>query len=161
MPQFRTTRRIGHSAENMFDLVADVQRYPEFVPFCEALLVRGRKREGEQDVLVAEMTVGYKLLRERFISKVMLDRAALQVRAENVDGPFRALENRWEFRPHPAGGCEIRFSIAYEFRSRTLALLMGALFDRAFRTFADAFVARADHVYGRSPSTPRSEQAAH
>ena len=159
MPQFRTTRRLAHSAEDMFDLVADVERYPEFVPFCEQLTVRGRRREGEREILVAEMAVGYRLLRERFTSEVILDRQALRIRADYLDGPFRALENSWEFRPQPGGGCEISFSIAYEFRSRTLALVMGALFDRVFRTFADAFAARADQVYGRQRRA--SEQGPH
>jgi coenzyme Q-binding protein COQ10 len=151
MPEFRTTRRLGHSAGEMFDLVADVERYPEFVPFCEILLVRGRRKDGEREVLVADMTVGYKLLRETFTSKVTLDRPALSIRADYLDGPFRALENSWNFEPLPAGGCEISFCIQYEFRSRALALLMGAMFERVFRTFAGAFEARADQVYGKKP----------
>ena len=148
MPEFRTKRRLAHSATEMFDLVAAVERYPEFVPFCEALLVRGRRMEGEREVLVADMTVGYKLLRETFTSKVTLDRPALSIRADYLDGPFRALENSWSFEPLPDGGCEISFCIQYEFRSRALALLMGAMFVRVFRTFADAFQARADQLYG-------------
>lgn len=150
MPAFRTTRRLAHSAEAMFDLVADVDRYPEFVPFCESLEVRGRRREGDREVLVADMSVGYKLLRESFTSKVTLDRQVLEIRADYLDGPFRALENSWTFKPLPEGGCEISFCIEYEFRSRTLALLMGAMFDRVFRTFAGAFEARANEIYGKA-----------
>ncbi len=150
MPEFRTTRRVGHSAEEMFALVAEVERYPEFVPFCETLQVRGRRSEGEKTVLVADMTVGYKLLRETFTSKVTLDRPALEIRADYLDGPFRALENSWTFTPLPEGGSTISFCIQYEFRSRALALLMGAMFDRVFRTFADAFEKRADQVYGKA-----------
>jgi coenzyme Q-binding protein COQ10 len=150
MPEFRTTRRVAHSAEEMFDLVAEVERYPEFVPFCEMLVVRGRRKDGHKDVLVADMTVGYKLVRETFTSKVTLDRPALTIRADYLDGPFRALENSWHFTPAETG-CEISFCIEYEFRSRTLALLMGAMFDRVFRTFADAFERRADQIYTRSP----------
>jgi coenzyme Q-binding protein COQ10 len=140
---------VAHSAEAMFDLVADVERYPEFVPFCEMLQVRGRRKEGEREVLVADMSVGYKLLRETFTSKVTLDREALEIRADYLDGPFRALENSWHFRPLPDGGSEISFCIEYEFRSRTLAMLMGAMFDRVFRTFAGAFEGRADQLYGK------------
>ena len=151
MPDFRTTRRVAHSAEAMFDLVADVEKYPEFVPFCEMLQVRGRRMEGEREVLVADMSVGYKLVRETFTSKVTLDRPALEIRADYLDGPFRSLENSWRFKPLPEGDCEISFCIVYEFRSRTLALLMGAMFDRVFRTFADAFEARADRIYGKKP----------
>ena len=140
----------------MFDLVADVDRYPEFVPFCETLEVRGRRKEGDREVLVADMSVGYKLLRESFTSKVTLDRQALEIRADYLDGPFRALENSWNFKPLPDGGSEISFCIEYEFRSRTLALLMGAMFDRVFRTFAGAFEARADQIYGRATAAPPS-----
>ena len=95
------------------------------------------------------MTIGYKLVRETFTSKVTLDREALEIRADYLDGPFRFMENRWTFRPLDDGGSEINFAIAYEFKSRTLALLMGAVFDRAFRRFAQAFEARADKVYGK------------
>jgi coenzyme Q-binding protein COQ10 len=153
MPEFRTTRRIAHSAEQMFALVAEVERYPEFVPFCERLDVRGRRKEGEKEVLVVDMSVGYKLVRESFTSKVTLDRPALEVRADYLDGPFRALENSWTFEPLPDGGCEVSFCIRYEFKSRALALLMGAMFDRVFRTFADAFEKRADQVYGKRAAT--------
>jgi coenzyme Q-binding protein COQ10 len=149
MPQFSTTRRVRHSAKQMFDLVADVERYPEFVPFCERLTVRKRQSEGECDVLVADMTIGYRLVRETFTSKVTLDRDALEIRADYLDGPFRFMENSWTFRPVEKGGSEIGFHIAYEFKSRALALLMGAVFDRVFRTFAHAFEMRADKVYGR------------
>ncbi|HWT29756.1 MAG TPA: type II toxin-antitoxin system RatA family toxin [Propylenella sp.] len=150
MPEFRTTRRLAHPAERMFDLVADVERYPEFVPFCEMLQVRGRRKDGEREVLVADMSVGYKLVRETFTSKVTLDRPVLEIRADYLDGPFRALENSWHFTPLPDGGSEISFCIQYEFRSRTLAVLMGAMFDRVFRTFADAFEGRADQIYGKA-----------
>ncbi len=150
MPEFRTTRRVEHSAEEMFALVADVERYPEFVPFCERLTVRGRRSEGGREVLVADMTVGYKLVRETFTSKVTLDREALEIRADYLDGPFRTMENGWIFKPLEGSGSEISFSIAYEFKSRALALLMGAVFERAFRRFAQAFEVRADKVYGKS-----------
>lgn len=132
----------------MFALVADVERYPEFVPFCERLDVRARRADGDTHVLVVDMSVGYRLLRESFTSKVTLDRPALAVRADYLDGPFRALENSWSFKAQADGGCEVDFCISYEFKSRTLALLMGAMFDRVFRTFADAFERRADQIYG-------------
>jgi coenzyme Q-binding protein COQ10 len=150
MPEFRTTRRVAHSAEDMFRLVADVERYPEFVPFCERLTVRGRKREGEREVLVADMAIGYRMVRETFTSKVTIDRPSLTIRAHYLDGPFRFMENAWTFKPLEDGGSEISFAIAYEFKSRTLALLVGAVFDRVFRTFASAFEARADEVYGKA-----------
>ena len=156
MPHFETRHVVPHTARQMFDLVADVEKYPEFVPFCERLEVRARKREGEREVLIASMAVGYKLLRESFTSKVTLDRPALAIRADYLDGPFRSMENRWAFTPRDATSSEIFFCIHYEFRSRMLDALMGRMFDRVFRHFARAFEARADAVYG----TPAGAQAA-
>lgn len=149
MPEFQATRRVAHTAEEMFALVADVTRYPEFVPFCERLTVRGRRSEDGRDVLVADMTIGYKLVRETFTSKVTLDKEALEIKADYIAGPFRSMENRWTFRDVGDGASEVHFEIAYEFRSRALAVLMGAVFDRAFRTFVQAFETRAEKVYGR------------
>jgi coenzyme Q-binding protein COQ10 len=133
----------------MFDLVADVDKYPLFLPLCEGLSVR-RRMPGDEgtEVLVADMTVGYKAITETFTSRVSLDRAKLKILVEYIDGPFRQLENRWSFR-EDAGGCMVEFYITYEFRSRTLGVLMGAMFERAFRRFAEAFEQRADLVYGR------------
>jgi coenzyme Q-binding protein COQ10 len=150
MPSFRITRAVRHSPEQMYDLVADVERYPEFLPLCESLRVLRRQDgpgEGTQ-VLVAEMGVGYKAIRERFTTRVSLDRLGLRITAEYIDGPFRHLENRWAFKPGPNGGCNVEFFITYEFKSFALGLLMGKMFDRAFRKFTDAFESRADRVYG-------------
>ncbi len=149
MPAFSTKRRIAHSAEQMFDLVADVERYPEFVPFCERLTVRKRQEEEGRVIAIADMTIGYRLVRETFTSKVTFDRQAMDIRADYLAGPFRTMENHWTFAPLENGGCEISFHIAYEFRSRTLAMLMGAVFDRAFRKFVHAFETRADRLYGK------------
>ncbi|MFO1151292.1 MAG: type II toxin-antitoxin system RatA family toxin [Alsobacter sp.] len=153
MPTFRTSRRVRHSAAHMFDLVADVERYPEFLPLCEALKVRRRSTDEEgREVLVADMTVGYRAIQETFTSRVTLDRAASKILVEYINGPFRQLENRWTFKDDEAGGgSTIEFYIAYEFRSRTLGLLMGAMFDKAFRKFAEAFEERANRVYGLAP----------
>jgi len=151
MPQFKTTRRVRHAATDMFDLVADVERYPEFVPLCESLKVRRRAASGEGvEILTARMTVAYKMLHETFTSQVTLDRPRLQILVEYLDGPFSHLDNRWHFRPRPDGGSEVEFFIAYEFRSRTLGFVMGAVFDTAFRRFAEAFERRADEVFGRA-----------
>jgi len=152
MPSFRITRTVRHSPEQMYALVADVERYPEFLPLCEALRVL-RRQEGADgtEVLVAEMAVGYKAIRERFTTRVTLDRANLKITAEYIDGPFRHLENRWTFKPASSGrGCDVDFFITYEFKSFALGLLMGKMFDRAFRKFTDAFESRAAQVYGAS-----------
>jgi coenzyme Q-binding protein COQ10 len=140
---------VRHKAADMFDLVADVERYPEFVPLCEKLVVRKREAlDGERSVLVAEMTVAYKVFRETFASKVTLDRPKLEILVEYLDGPFRSLENRWHFKEVGDRECEVEFFIEYEFRSRTLGLLMGGVFEAAFRRFAEAFEQRADKLYG-------------
>jgi coenzyme Q-binding protein COQ10 len=134
----------------MFDLVADVEHYPEFVPLCSALKVRQRTQAGEGvETIVADMTVSFKLVRESFRSRVTLDKPKLQILVEYLQGPFSHMQNRWTFKPLSEHSCEIEFFIDYEFRSRMLGLLMGSMFDAAFRRFATAFEARADQVYGR------------
>jgi len=151
MPQFTTKRAVRHAAAEMFDLVADVEHYPEFVPLCRALRVRKRLPQPDGvEVLVADMTVAYKLVRESFTSRVTLDRPHLQVLVEYLEGPFSRMENRWTFSPTGEGTCEVRFFISYEFKSRALGLLIGGMFDLAFRRFAAAFERRADEVYGRN-----------
>lgn len=160
MPRFRTIRRVHHSAADMFALVADMDSYPQFVPLCTALRVLKRdSREDGTEVALAEMEIGYAAIRERFTTRVALDPARNEILVEYVDGPFRHLRNRWRFRdmeePLPQDGqaparrSEVEFFIDYEFRSRTLGALMGAVFDDAFRKFAAAFETRADKVYGR------------
>ena len=152
MPELSTTRRVQHAAAEMFDLVADVERYPEFVPLCRSLTVRERKQEGGKDIIVANMTVAYKLVRQTFTSRVTLDRANLQILVQYLDGPFRQLNNTWKFRSVETHACDVEFFIAYEFQSRTLGMLMGAMFDTAFRRFAGAFERRADEIYGTQPA---------
>jgi coenzyme Q-binding protein COQ10 len=150
MPQFSSKRRVNHSASEMFDLVADVERYPEFVPLCSRLKVRQRmpKPDGTE-VLVADMTVSFKLVKESFTSRVTLDRANLKILVEYLQGPFSNLENRWTFEPTSETACDVGFFLSYEFKSRMLALLMGSMFDAAFARFSAAFEKRADAVYGR------------
>ena len=167
MPQFSTRRRVGHPADDMFDLVADIERYPEFVPLCRAMRVMRRTQLADREIVVAEMQVAYKLIKESFTSRVTLIRGERTILVEYLDGPFRRMENRWTFRPLDGAGeeggsgaaagapaaanppaCEVEFFISYEFRSRTLGLVMGAVFDAAFRRFASAFESRADVVFG-------------
>jgi coenzyme Q-binding protein COQ10 len=134
----------------MYNLVADVERYPEFVPLCRALKVRRRIPEPEGvEVLVADMTVAYKFIHETFTSRVTLDRPNLHILVEYLEGPFSWLENRWSFHATGERTCEIEFFISYEFKSRALALVVGTMFDAAFRRFAAAFERRADLVYGK------------
>jgi coenzyme Q-binding protein COQ10 len=149
MPQFSTKRRVQHSAADMFDLVADIERYPEFVPMCSAMRVRSRTDKGESvTVLIAAMTVAYKMIHQTFTSRATLDKPNLKILVEYLDGPFSRMQNRWEFHATGEDACEVEFFIDYEFRSRTLAMMMGALFDTVFRRMAQAFEQRADKVYG-------------
>jgi coenzyme Q-binding protein COQ10 len=159
MPSFRTTHHVPFTPSQMFALVADVERYPEFLPLCEALVVRSRGREGDTQVLIADMTAGYGAIRETFTSKVTVDAAGLTVRAQGTAdsaGPFSRLDNRWEFRAGASGGCEVDFFIAYDFRSRMLQMLVGALFERAFRRYTRAFEERAHAIYGAEPNAARA-----
>jgi len=151
MPRFSTKRRVRHPATDMFDLVADVEKYPEFVPLCAGMRVRSSADKGDGvTVMVAEMTVAYKLIRQTFTSRATLDKPKLTILVEYLDGPFSHMQNRWNFRPTGEHSCEVEFFIDYQFRSRSLALLMGAMFDTAFHRFAAAFEKRADEVYGRA-----------
>jgi coenzyme Q-binding protein COQ10 len=149
VPSFRSERRVHHRAEQMFDLVADVERYPEFVPLCTALRVRSRKPgDGGREILIADMSVGYKMIRERFTSRVALDKPRLRVVVEYIDGPFSRMENIWTFRDElDAKRSLVTFFIDYEFRSRILGSVMGSMFDAAFRKFSEAFERRADAIY--------------
>ena len=148
MPRFSTTRRVRHSASDMFDLVADIEHYPEFVPLCRSTRVSGRAAAGEGiETLRSEMTVAYKMIHETFVTKVTLDKPRLRIDVRYLDGPFSHLENRWTFQPLGEDACEVAFFISYEFSSRVLARVMRAVFDAAFRRFADAFERRADVVF--------------
>ncbi|MFM9848207.1 MAG: type II toxin-antitoxin system RatA family toxin [Hyphomicrobiaceae bacterium] len=151
MPTFRTRRSVPFTPRQMFDLVADVERYPEFVPLCEGLRVKERSRVSGHEVLLAEMDVGYGALRETFGSKVTLDAETPCVMVEYLDGPFQYLDNRWVFEPSP-DGCDVDFYISYELKSLMLQLMVGAVFERAFRRFSEAFERRAQQIYG----APRS-----
>ncbi len=146
MPKFENHRPVKHSAEDMFALVADVEKYPQFLPLCDALTVRSRKERDGKTLLLADMTVGYKAIRETFTTQVLLNPAELTIDVKYIEGPFKYLDNRWLFKPAPQG-CVVDFYIDYEFKSRILGAVMGSMFDRAFRMFAEAFEQRADKIY--------------
>src|ERR1700749_4667638 len=113
MPQFSSKRRVRHSAPKMFDLVADVERYPEFVPLCKSLKIRQRTPNPDgTEIVIADMTVSFKLVREAFTSRVTLDRANLKILVEYLQGPFSKMENRWTFEPRDGdGSCDVGFFI--------------------------------------------------
>ena len=150
MPQYTSRRRVRHSASDMFDLVADMQKYPQFVPLCTDLRIRSRSEKAPGvSVVVASMTVAYKMIQQTFVTRDTLDKPNLKIMVEYLDGPFSRLRNVWSFHPTGENACEVEFYIDYEFKSRMLAMVMGAMFDTAFRKFATAFEARADRIYGR------------
>ena len=147
MPRFQSTREVSFTPQQMFDLVADVEAYPQFLPLCEDLRIRRKVQSTEGlDVLVADMAVGYKAIHETFTTRVTLDPAQHQILVTYLEGPFSHLDNRWKFLPSDKG-CKVDFYIDYEFRNRMLGVLMGAMFDKAFRKFSEAFEARAALIY--------------
>ncbi|WP_379546743.1 type II toxin-antitoxin system RatA family toxin [Qipengyuania sp. DSG2-2] len=151
MPGIRETRDLPYSCEQMFDLVADVGRYREFLPWVIATRVRS---ENETE-MVADMVVGFKAIRESFTSRVEKDRPNF-LRVHYVDGPLRDLDNTWGFEPLPAGGCRIDFCVEFTFKNRVFERLAGQYFDRAFRRMVEAFETRANALYGSSNSSAQS-----
>ena len=144
MPGSRETRRLPYSCEQMFDLVADVGRYGEFLPW----VVATRVRSDSEHEMTAGMLVGFKAIREKFTSRVTKDRPN-RIDVHYLDGPLRDLDNSWVFRPTEDGGCEIDFCVQFTFRNSVFEALAGQYFDRAFRKMVEAFEKRADELYGR------------
>ncbi|MBV9331350.1 MAG: type II toxin-antitoxin system RatA family toxin [Alphaproteobacteria bacterium] len=135
----------------MYRIVADIERYPEFLPWVVALRVKSSDRVRERQVLLAEMAVGYGGLRERYTSRVVLDPQLRTIDVVQTDGPFRSLENHWKFESE-AGGCRVHFSIAFEFRSRILGAVASRAFERVMLKMTDAFEARARALSSFPPS---------
>ncbi|RPF70252.1 type II toxin-antitoxin system RatA family toxin [Aurantiacibacter spongiae] len=151
MPSIREKQRLPYTCEQMFDLVADVDKYPEFLPW----VVATRVRHDSETAMTADMLVGFKAIREKFTSKVEKDRPrAINVRY--VDGPLRDLDNNWTFTELPEGGCEIDFCVDFAFKSKMFEALAGQYIDRAFRKMVTAFEKRADELYGNSSSSAQS-----
>jgi coenzyme Q-binding protein COQ10 len=143
MPTHAEHRYLPYSPGQLFDLVADIESYPEFLPWC--LACRVRKREGH--VVTADLVIGFKMLRERFTSRVTLDRPG-RIDVTYIDGPLRYLNNHWIFEPAPDGGCVIDFYVDFEFHSRLLQRMIGVLFHEAVARMVSAFDRRAHAVYG-------------
>jgi coenzyme Q-binding protein COQ10 len=152
MPSFSTQRHVLFSAEQMFALVADIEKYPDFLPLCTGLTVLSRRQTDAGEELTARMSIGYKSIAETFTTRVVIDKSDRRIDVSYLDGPFKHLENRWKFLDDPSGSM-VDFFIDYEFRSKLLGALMGAMFDQAFRHFTHAFEERAAQVYGAAPKT--------
>lgn len=151
MRRIHETRRLPYSPAQMFDLVADVARYPEFLPW----VVATRIRSDDGTEMVADMLIGFKALREKFTSRVHKERPD-RLRVHYVDGPLRDLDNRWTFTPDGEGGCEIEFCVEFAFKNRMFEMLAGQYIDRAFRKMVEAFEQRAAALYGSSSSSAHS-----
>ena len=143
MPGIQETRRLPYSCEQIFDMVADVARYGEFLPW----VVATRVRSNSDTEMEADMLVGFKALREKFTSRVVKERPHA-ITVHYVDGPMRDLDNRWHFRPTEDGGCELDFAVDFTFRNALCQSLAGQYFDKAFRTMVAAFETRAAELYG-------------
>ncbi|WP_188054933.1 type II toxin-antitoxin system RatA family toxin [Sphingosinithalassobacter sp. CS137] len=148
MPKHTETRSLPYSPEQMFDLVADVRRYPEFLPWVVAM----RIRSDSETATVADMIVGFKGLRETFTSKVEKQRPS-HIRVDYVDGPLKYLNNDWQFRSNGTGGCEVEFCVDFAFKNRVFEMLAGQVFDRALRKMINAFEERAAQLYGAGASS--------
>lgn len=142
MPTHAEQRVVPFSPEQLFNLVADVQRYPEFLPWCVG--ARIRKRDGNH--IIADLVIGYKLIRERFTSRVTLSPGLNRIDVEYADGPFKYLNNHWVFEPHPEG-CLIDFYVDFEFRSKMLQKIIEVFFNEAVRRMVGAFETRAYELY--------------
>jgi coenzyme Q-binding protein COQ10 len=136
------TRIVPYTADLMFQVVADVEQYPKFLPWVIALRVLSREHVRGRDVVNAEMAVGYGALREKYTSRVILDLQARTIDVAQTSGPFKQLENHWRFTPL-AAGCQVDFSLAYVFKSKLLNAVAGAAFGKVYVKMADAFEARA------------------
>jgi coenzyme Q-binding protein COQ10 len=151
MPGIHEIRRLPYSAEQMYDLVADVGRYGEFLPW----VVATRVKSDSETEMVADMLVGFNALREKFTSRVEKRRPE-EIRVHYVDGPLRDLDNIWEFRPLDGASCEVEFRVNFTFRNILFEKLAGQYFDRAFRKMVAAFEIRAAELYGSSNSSATS-----
>ena len=147
MPKHTEKKMLSHTPEQMFALVSDVEKYPDFLPWCIA--TRIKKREDDGATLIADMVIGFKMVQEKFTSRVTLSEPS-QIDVSYFDGPFKYLENRWVFKPHIDGGCIVDFYVDFEFRSMILEKLMGAVFGEGVRRMVSAFETRADELYANS-----------
>jgi coenzyme Q-binding protein COQ10 len=145
MPTHAEERVLPYTPEQLFALVADIERYPEFLPWC----VGARIRERRPNLVVADLIIGFRMVRERFTSRVSLD-PSQRIDVAYAEGPFRHLNNHWSFSPHPGGGCRVGFFVDFEFKSRLLQRLIEVLFSEAVRRMVGAFERRARDLYGAS-----------
>ncbi len=151
MPSISETRQLPYSPEQLFNIVADVEKYPDFLPW----VVATRVTENSETRMKADMLVGFKAIREKFTSEVDKD-APNSIRVHYIDGPLKDLDNLWTFKTDEQGGCELFFSVEFSFKSKMFEALAGQYIDRAFRKMVAAFEERAELLYGKSNSSAQS-----
>ena len=152
MPTHEETRRLPYSADEMYALVADVESYPEFLPWCAAARIRSRREAPQGEVIEADLVISFKVFREKFGSRVRLYPAEKRIDTEYLDGPFRAMNSKWSFRDLPDGGCEVHFFVDFEFRNRVLQSVVGVVFNEAMQRIVRAFERRAAALHTQPPS---------
>ena len=151
MPRHSETKYLPYSPEQMFDLVADVARYDEFLPWVSAV----RVRSSSETEMVADLIVGFNAFKERFTSRIAKQRPG-HIMVDYIEGPLKYLKNEWRFEAAPEGGTNVHFSVDFAFRSRLFETLAGAMFDRALRRMTGAFEQRAAALYGMSNSSAQT-----
>jgi len=147
MPTHAETRRLPFKPQQMFDLVADVARYPEFLPWCAAARVKSVVPRGKAEVMDADLVISFKVFREKFASRVTLWSETRRIETEYIDGPFKHMNSTWSFREAP-GGCEVDFFVDFKFRSAILQSVIGVVFNDAMHQIVRAFEKRAAELYG-------------
>ena len=157
MPKHSESRVVPYDADLMFAIVADVERYPEFLPWVVSLRVLSRAMDADKEIVIAEMQVGFSALRERYTSRIVLDPHTRKIDVAQVQGVFRELENRWRFTPE-GRGCRIDFSVTFVFRSRLLGLVAGSAMSLAVSTMTRAFEDRARKLTMTSSQHPLQQQ---
>jgi len=151
MPTHSETRKLPYTAQQMFDLVADVGHYPDFLPWCAAARVTSRMPFDEGEIMEADLVISFKVFRERFSSRVELSEAAHEIHTEYLDGPFRYMKSSWSFRDVD-GSCEVSFFVDFAFKNMMLQRLIGVVFNEAMQRIVRAFEDRADQLYGMRPA---------
>lgn len=148
MPTHSETRRLPYTAQQMYDLVADVAAYPKFLPWCAAARIRSVTPQGDgRDVMEADLVISFKVFRERFGSRVILDKQGLKIDTEYLDGPFKYMKSTWSFAD-AEGGCDVSFFVDFEFRNAVLQGIIGVVFNEAMQRIVRAFEKRAEALYG-------------
>ena len=148
MPTHHETRTLPYSAQQMYDLVADVARYPEFLPWNSAARITARRPVPEGEVMEADLVISFKVFRETFASRVTLWPGKKRIDTEYLEGPFRRMKSFWAFRDRPEGGCEVEFFVDFEFRNAILQGIIGVVFNDAMQRVVRAFERRAAALYG-------------